>query len=133
MPTRKQRRRQAKSRRHEYEYVYVDEEGNEVDVDADELKAERTASRNGRAKPNPRTVPGVRVQPPSWRRVGKRGLIFAPLMFLTVLLTSRDATTVQQVFMTVWLLAIFLPFSYFMDSLMYRRYVKRMGGEPAKR
>ena len=133
MPTRKQRRRQAKSRRHEYEYVYVDEEGNEVDVDTDELKAERTASRNGRAKPNPRTAPGVRVQAPSWRRVGKRGLIFAPLMFLTVMLTSRDATTVQQVFMTMWLLAIFLPFSYFMDSLMYRRYVKRIGGEPAKR
>jgi hypothetical protein len=133
MPTRKQRRRQAKSRRHEYEYVYVDEEGNEVDVDADELKAERTASRNGRAKPNPRTAPGVRIQPPSWQRVGKRGLIFAPLMFLTVMLTSRDATMVQHLVMTVWLLAIFLPFSYFMDSMMYRRYVKRTGGEPAKR
>lgn len=133
MPTRKQRRRQAKSRRHEYEYVYVDEAGNEVDVDEDELEAGRAASRNGRAKPNPRAAPGVRVQRPSWRRVGKRGLIFAPLMFLTVMLTSSDATTVQQIVMTVWLLAIFLPFSYFMDSLMYRRYVKRTGGEPAKR
>jgi hypothetical protein len=133
MPTRKQRRRQAKTRRHEYEYVYVDEEGNEVEVDVDEVKAERTASRNGRAKPNPRTGAGVRVQPPSWRRVGKRGLIFAPLMFLTVMLTSRDASTVQHIAMSVWLLAIFLPFSYFMDSLMYRRYVKRTGGEPAKR
>ena len=133
MPTRKQRRRQAKSRRHEYEFVYVDEEGNEVDVDADEVKAERAASRNGRAKPNPRTAAGVRVQAPSWRRVGKRGLIFAPLMFLTVMLTSQDATTVQQIAMTVWLVAIFLPFSYFMDSMMYRRYLKRTGAEPAKR
>ena len=34
--------------------------------------------------------------------------------------------------MTAWLLAIFLPFSYFMDSFMYRRYVKRTGGEPTK-
>ena len=56
MPTRKQRRRQAKSKRHEYEYVYVDEEGNEVEVAEDDVKAERTASRNGRAKPNPRTA-----------------------------------------------------------------------------
>ena len=50
MPTRKQRRRQAKAKRHEYEYVYVDEEGNEVEVAEDDVKAERTASRNGRAK-----------------------------------------------------------------------------------
>ena len=39
----------------------------------------------------------------------------------------------QQIAMTVWLLAIFLPFSYFMDSMMYRRYLKRTGDEPAKR
>jgi hypothetical protein len=125
MPTRKQRRRQAKTRRHEYEYVYVDEEGNEVEVDADEAKAERTASRNGRAKPNPRTAAGARVQPPSWRRVARRGALFAPLMFITVMLTSADATLFQQIITTVWLMAIFLPFSYFMDSFMYRRYVKR--------
>ena len=56
MPTRKQRRRQAKAKRHEYEYVYVDEEGNEVEVAEDDVKAERTASRNGRAKPNPRAA-----------------------------------------------------------------------------
>ena len=84
MPTRKQRRRQAKAKRHEYEYVYVDEEGNEVEVAEDDVKAERTASRNGRAKPNPRAARGARVQPPSWSRVAKRGLIFAPLMFITV-------------------------------------------------
>ena len=133
MPTRKQRRRRAKGRRHEYEYVYVDEEGNELEVDSDELKAERTASRNGRAKPAARAASGVRIQPPSWRRVGKRGLIFAPLMFLTVLLTNREAPVAGQILMTVWLLAIFLPFSYFMDSFMYRRYVKRTGTQSAKR
>lgn len=131
MPTRKQRRRQAKGRRHDYEYVYVDEEGNEVEVDADQAKAERTASRNGRAKP--RTVTGARVQAPSWSRVGKRGLIFAPLMFITVMLTSKDASLLQQILTTVWLMAIFLPFSYFMDSFMYRRYQRRTGAEPDKR
>jgi hypothetical protein len=133
MPTRKQRRRQEKSRRHDYEYVYVDEEGNEIEVDADEAKAGRVASRNGRAKPNPRTAPGARVQPPSWQRVAKRGAIFAPLMFITVMLTSRDASLFQQLILTLWLMAIFLPFSYFMDSFMYRRYVKRTGAAPPKR
>jgi hypothetical protein len=134
MPTRKQRRRQAKAKRHEYEYVYVDEEGNEVEVAEDEVKAERTASRNGRAKPNPRAARGARVQPPSWNRVAKRGLIFAPLMFVTVYLTSSDATLLQQGLTALWLLAIFLPFSYFMDSFMYKRYVKRTGEvPPAKR
>jgi hypothetical protein len=136
VPTRKQRRRRAKDRRHEYEYVYVDDEGNELEVDADEVKAEQAASRNGRAKPNARAVAATgrpAIQPPSWRRVGKRGLIFAPLMFLTVMFTSGDATLLQQIAMTAWLLAIFLPFSYFMDSFMYRRYVKRTGVEPTKR
>jgi hypothetical protein len=135
VPTRKQRRRRAKDRRHEYEYVYVDDEGNELEVDADELKAEQAASRNGRAKPNARAAAAWRpaIQPPSWRRVGKRGLIFAPLMFLTVMFTSGDATLPQQIAMTAWLLAIFLPFSYFMDSFMYRRYVKRTGIETTKR
>jgi hypothetical protein len=28
---------------------------------------------------------------------------------------------------------IFIPFSYFMDSMMYRRYAKRMGVTPTKR
>ena len=130
MPTRKQRRRQAKSKRHEYEYVYVDEEGNEVEVAEDDVKAERTASRNGRAKPNPRTARGTLVQPPSWQRVAKRGLIFAPLMFVTVMFTSADATLLQQGLTALWLLAIFLPFSYFMDSFMYKRYVKRTGATP---
>jgi hypothetical protein len=131
MPTRKQRRRQAKNKRHEYEYVYVDAEGNEVEVAEDDVKAERAASRNGRAKPNPRAAArGARIQPPSWGRVAKRGLIFAPLMFITVMLTSADATLLQQALTAIWLLAIFLPFSYFMDSFMYKRYVKRTGAAP---
>ncbi len=138
MPTEKQRRRRAKSRRHEYEYVYVDDEGNEVSVAEDELRAEKAPapSRNGKtrarsARSNPR------IQPPSWRRVVRRGFIFAPLMFVTVMLldSGSDETSVpQELFMTAWLLLIFLPFSYFMDSFMYRRHLRRTGGNPpAKR
>jgi hypothetical protein len=67
------------------------------------------------------------VQPPSWRKVGKRGLLFAPLMFLTVTLLSSDLTMTQRLVNTAFLLAFFLPFSYAMDALMYRLYKKRAG------
>lgn len=126
MPTRKQRRRQRKERRHEYEFVYVDDEGNEVDVDEGEAEADRPASRNGRARPRTAAA-GPRIPPPSWRRVAKRGAVFAPLMFLTVMFLDRDLQLWQIAIQTAWLMAIFLPFSYFLDSWMYRRYLRRTG------
>ena len=126
MPSRKQRRRRAKDRRHEYEYVYVDEEGREVEVDADEARAPaaEAAKSNGR-RPRP-TAGGRTIQPPSWRRVGKRGLIFAPILFLFVTFLYRDLTPVQRVTQTLFLLAVFLPFSYVMDSVTYRLYQRRL-------
>jgi hypothetical protein len=131
MPSRKQRRRRAKERRHEWEEVWVDEEGNEIDAPPEDDQA---PSRNAkRASAPARQQSGRRnVQPPSWRRVGKRGLIFAPLMFLTVSFLSSDLTITQQIANTVFLLAFFLPFSYAMDAFMYRMFVKR-GGTPAGR
>jgi hypothetical protein len=124
MPSRKQRRRQAKERRHEYEYVYVDDEGREVEIDQAELEERR----NGKApRPEPTAKGGRTVQPPSWNRVGRRALIFAPLMFLTVYLLGRDdLSTEQMLIQTLVLLAIFLPFSYFMDSITYRAYQRRL-------
>jgi hypothetical protein len=129
MPTRKQRKRRQKGRRHEYEYVYVDEEGNEVDVAEDEVRAEQSASRNGKTRSRPAAGANVRVQPPSWKRVGKRGLIFAPLMFVTVMLLDNSLELWQVAVQTAWLMAIFLPFSYFLDLFMYRRYLRRAGGD----
>jgi hypothetical protein len=124
MPSRKQRRRQAKERRHEYEYVYVDDEGREVELDPGEMEERR----NGKAARPERAASGGRtVQPPSWNRVGRRALIFAPLMFLTVYLLGRnDLSATQMVVQTLVLLAIFLPFSYFMDSITYRAYQRRL-------
>jgi hypothetical protein len=129
MPTRKQRKRRQKGRRHEYEYVYVDEEGNEVDVAEDEVRAEQSASRNGKARARPASGANVRVQAPSWKRVGKRGLIFAPLMFVTVMFLDSSLGLLQVALQTALLMAIFLPFSYFLDSFMYRRYLRRTGGD----
>ena len=124
MPSRKQRRRREKERRHEWEEVWVDEEGNEV-----EPPLEGEPSRNGkRATASARPQSGGRTaNPPSWRRVAKRGLIFAPLMFLTVTFLSGELTIAQRLLNTAFLLAFFLPFSYAMDALMYRMASRRAG------
>jgi hypothetical protein len=132
VPTRKQRRRRSKERRHEYEYVYVDEEGREVEVPEEE-KAQ-AAQRPKAAAPSRRgagsTRAGRRIEPPSWNRVGKRALFVGPVMFILINLMGKRLTVAERLFETVLLLAIFLPFSYFMDSLMYRSYLKRTGAAP---
>jgi hypothetical protein len=133
VPTRKQRRRRQKERRHEYEYVYVDEQGEEVDVDPEEIEEAPAPAPRSKSKTAPKQERstsfrgGREVQPPSWRRVGKRGLIFAPFMFLTLLLLDQDRSYDLLAINTVVLLAFFLPFSYVLDTLMYRVYVKRTG------
>jgi len=124
MPSRKQRRRRQKERRHEWEEVWVDDEGQEVEAPPE---GDEPRSRDGkRAAVAPRRQGGAKqVQPPSWRRVGKRGLIFAPIMFLTVTFLGADLSVPQKLFQTAFLLAFFLPFSYAIDALMYRMFLKR--------
>jgi hypothetical protein len=128
MPSRKQRRRRAKSRRHEWEDVWVDEEGNEVDP-PDDADSDAAPSRNARraSAPRQRQSVGRHVNPPSWRRVAKRGILFAPVMFLLLTFLSNELTLAQRAGQTVLLLAFFLPFSYAMDTLMYRMFVRRGG------
>jgi hypothetical protein len=124
MPTRKQRRRRAKERRHEYEYVYVDEEGREVEVEEELKQAEPEKRRNGNAG-RVRDRAGRVVEPPSWRKVGRRALLFAPIMFLALSLIASNLSMVQRGVQTVLMLAFFLPFSYLMDRMMYRSYQRR--------
>jgi hypothetical protein len=132
MPTRKQRRRQQKSRRHEYEYVYVDDEGNEVEVDPAELEPENNGKREARARPPkdrkqaPATRSGRGIEPPSWRRASRRGLIFAPILLIAMMLLNRNLSLVQQVAPAILMVGFFIPFSYFTDSLAYRMYKKRL-------
>ncbi|MGZ4383981.1 MAG: hypothetical protein ACXVY3_05245 [Gaiellaceae bacterium] len=85
MATKKQRRRREKDRRHDYEFVYYDEEGNEVEVEAPKSvekapaarkPAARAAARNGRV----RSVKAPK--PPSWRTVGRYGVLIFALLFL---------------------------------------------------
>lgn len=128
MPSKKQRRRAEKARRHEYEYVLLDEDGNEVPIDdpAEPRKTDeaKQSVRRGRGGPRP-ARPARTVQPPSWQRVAKRGLMFAPVMFLMVTIIDPKVSTAGKVTNTLLLLAFFLPFSYLMDTFAYKTYRKR--------
>jgi hypothetical protein len=133
VPSRKQRRRRQKERRHDYEYVYVDEEGREVEVDeADDDTGAPAQSRQSRdRRPAGRSARTARrVDPPSWNRVGKRALFLGPVMFILINLVGHQLTVAQRIYQTVILLALFLPFSYLMDSMLYRSYLKRTGAAP---
>ncbi len=118
MPTRKQRRRRAKEHRHEY--VWEDAEGNELD--AEEVPARKTGTPSRRSASS---RPAREAQAPSWRRTLKRGLVFAPIMFVTVMLLSSDLSRADQLIQTAFIVAIFIPFSYFLDGVMWRSFKKR--------
>ena len=134
MPTRKQRRRDQKARRHEYEYVYLDEEGNEVPVDSSELRAEKNGQRDSKPRksssgkqPAGRGAGGRRqIEPPSWRRSARRALLFGPVLVVAMIVLNKNQPLAQQVFPAVFLVAFFIPSSYFTDSLAYRMFQKRL-------
>ncbi len=137
MPSKKQRRRREKLKRHEWEEVYVDEEGNELDPEeAEAIVGTRSDRRAARAQAQPERGGRKPMEPPSWRRTLRRGALFFPLMLVTVfLLAADDATTAQKITQTFVLMAFFLPFSYFMDSMVWRSFQRRVarGDEPKKR
>jgi hypothetical protein len=128
MATKKQQRRRQKLQRHEYEEVYVDEEGNELaPEEAAELAEASPARKATRAsRPEPRSRSGRVIEAPSFRRTLRRGLLFFPLMLITVMLLGKDLTLPQQVAQTVVLMGFFLPFSYFMDTMVWRSYQRRL-------
>ena len=134
MPSKKQRRRQQKLKRHEWEEVYVDEEGRELDPEEAEQLLEPAKAARTKAQPADR---GRRVvEPPSWRRTLKRGALFFPLMLIVVFfLGGSEVSTAAKVIQTVTLMAFFLPFSYVMDSLVWRSYQRRLtrSAPPKKR
>ena len=46
-------------------------------------------------------------------------------MLATVMLLSNDQTLSQQITQTALIVAIFIPFSFFLDGVFYRSYKKR--------
>ncbi len=140
MPTRKQRRRQEKSRRHEYEYVYVDEEGKEVAVDPGELRSDKdtkrteTRARGGSGNNRSQARAGQRViNPPSWQRAIKRAVIFGPVLVVGMMLLNRNVSPLQWLTSALFLIAFFVPISYYTDAMAYRMYRKRLDRNNAPR
>jgi hypothetical protein len=134
MPTKKQRRRQEKTRRHEYEYVYVDGSGEEVPVDPTELRAEKDKGKpEARQRANAKGAGSGRagrvIEPPSWRRALRRAAIWGPLLVVAMMLINRNVSPIQWVTSAVFLIAFFVPISYFTDSMAYRMYRKRVDRE----
>ena len=136
MATKKQQRRRQKLKRHEYEEVYVDEEGNELaPEEAEELVSAASSRRVERTpKQRPTSRSGRTIDPPSWRRTLRRTLIFFPLMLAVVFLLSPELSVAAKIINTLVLMGFFVPFSYFMDSMMWRSYQRRVAraGEPKK-
>ncbi len=135
MATKKQRRRREKEKRHEYEIVYVDEDGNELEAEEVEARTpkEPPARRSSSAKQTSQARSRGRApQPPSWQRSLKRGAIFTPLFVATILLINRKSGTVAGALISaVFLLVVFVPFSYFLDVMVWRSHQKRLGQGPA--
>jgi len=137
MATQKQRRRRAKEKRHAYDLVEIDAEGNETVLTAGEVKGEtdaKSAPRKSPSKSQQKKTGGRGTpQPPSWPRVLKRAAIFAPIFLATVLLLAGNRLTLfGAVVQTVFLLAVFVPFSYFMDRLVWRSHEKRQARSTGK-
>jgi hypothetical protein len=116
--------------------MYLDEDGVEQPVERDDAPR-KPPGRLGRGTTSAKsqaTQParkggrrGREAQPPSWRRVLRRGAIFAPIFLATVMLLGGKAMTFQRAIpQTILLIGVFVPFSYFMDRLMWRQQQKRL-------
>lgn len=134
MPSRKQRRKREKLQRHEYEYVVETEDGEEV-VEGPRV-AEAKSAANGKAEKEPTGLVDRRgrpIQKPSLQRVLKRTAIFAPLIAVFILLTADGLTTAGLIFNVALLLAFFMPFSYMVDTFVYRMLLRRHEKDRAAR
>ncbi len=127
MANEKQRRRRAKEKRHAYDLVEIDAEGNETVLSASALKSDVPPKAKRGAKPAPKASRRGIPQPPSWRRVAKRAAIFVPLFFVIVMMLGGGETSIVEAALnSLFLLAMFIPLSYVMDTFVYRTYQKRL-------
>jgi hypothetical protein len=125
MPSRKQRRRREKLKRHEYEYVIETEEG-EVPVERPPTRDGKDGAKGGReGNAVLRDRRGRAVPKPSIQRVLKRTVILFPVILLFIYLTSPGVALASKLVTALSLAAFFIPFSYMVDTLLYRSMLKR--------
>ena len=133
MASKKQQKRRDKSMRHglgrhAFEYVTLDEEGNEIEA-ADEPaeKPARASGKKGATQPRGRRQPRV-PQPPSAKRIIRKGALFLPVILLLTLTpkkVSMDTRIIQALLFGVMFIAIM----WLSDHLVYKMYVKRQARE----
>ena len=69
---------------------------------------------------------GRPIQKPTFGRVLRRTAIFAPVLLLFVYLTSGNRLSYEGIILnTVVLIAFFIPFSYLVDTMVYRMMMRR--------
>jgi hypothetical protein len=137
MATRKHRARRAKTFRHEHVLVDYDDEGNEIQVTASELRARKETPEKAKAKtatPAKGRSRATRVpQPPSWRRSLRRGAMWGSATVVASVLLLRSASLPARVLIGAFYAAMFIPMTYWLDGMVYRKYLKKTGdGQPSR-
>ena len=143
MPTRKQRRRRQQKFRHEQAWYEVDEFGNEIEVDPAEVKAAEPEKRTNGAKPGAKAsaqrggrhgTRSGRVPPePSWGRAARRGGMLGAVV-LVLFSFGAKGHIVSALPLAALYTALFIPFTFWIDRLAYRRWqAKASGAAPAKK
>ena len=116
---------------------HVIPEGREVEVDSSEVgrsprrEVRRNGTKDARTKKGARPV--RKIDPPSWKRVARRAVIFAPIIFAAFLVLNQNQAMGTRLLLTAFYTAFFIPFMYLMDRAMYRAYLRRTGNQPAAR
>ena len=137
MPTRKQKRRRQQKFRHEQAWYEVDEFGNEVELDPADVKADLpekrtngtkvaakpTAQRGGRQSGRAGRTPPV----PSWGRAARRGGMLGAVV-LVLFSFGAKGHIVSALPLAALYTALFIPFTYWIDRLAYRRYQAKESG-----
>jgi hypothetical protein len=124
MPTRKQRRRREKDFRHDVRVYEIDEEGNEVPIA--ELRANEVRPAKAKAKTDAKGRPVRSLRepsPPSWDRALKRGGIMGVILTVALYLVQG----VTGIAIGLFYMIIFIPGTYWLDGMTYRRHLKRTG------
>lgn len=138
MSTRKQRARRAKTFRHEYGFVTTDEEGNEIEVSGADVRSKTkpdAKQSSAKAGAKPAGKKGLREpQPPSWNRAIRRGGIWGIGMVALCVVLLRSAPLYDRVLIGIVYAAMFIPVTYWVDGMVYKRWQKRKpgGGSPGK-
>jgi hypothetical protein len=139
MATRKQRARRAKTFRHDYGFVTYDEEGNEVEVDPAEVRPKKDeavkqkAGTSSKSSAKGSSRPLREPQPPSWRRSLRRGALWGGATIAASVLLLRGTPLAGRVLIGAAYAAMFIPLTYWMDGVIYRRYEKKKAANESSR